>query len=106
MTPDPAWTLRSEVATVTLRGAADSESVHRITTMLDAFAHRPPRRLILDLSEVAHLSSAVLRCLVLAHQRLGPGTEIVVADAAPDVARALRMACFDRSVTLTGRLPH
>jgi anti-sigma B factor antagonist len=42
---------------------------------------------------------------VFAHQKLGRGVEIVIANAAEDVLQTIKLTGFDRSVTIRRQLP-
>lgn len=92
--------IRQKVATLTLTGEADSESAPRIAAILDGLADLQLHRLELDLSDLSYLSSAGLRCVVFAHQRLGRSVEIVVVNASAQVAETIRLTGFDRSITM------
>jgi anti-anti-sigma factor len=46
------------------------------------------------------MSSAGLRCLVFAHQKLGRAVEIVLVGTQPAVAETISMTGFDRSVIM------
>src|SRR4051812_8946146 len=92
--------VRQGVAALTLAGEADSDAAPRIGLLLDGLADQQLNRLELDLSALTYLSSAGLRCLVFAHQRLGRSVEIVIANASAEVAETIRLTGFDRSVTM------
>ncbi|PRY36638.1 STAS domain-containing protein [Umezawaea tangerina] len=100
MTLDTRTTVRARTATITLTGDVDAASASVLDEAIAAAAVSSPRRLVLDLNAVDYLSSAGLRCLVFAHQRLGRGVEIVLAGAHPDVAETVRLAGFDRVATI------
>jgi anti-anti-sigma factor len=46
------------------------------------------------------MSSAGLRSLVFAHQKMPPGMEIVLIGARPEVAETIRLTGFDRSIVM------
>jgi anti-sigma B factor antagonist len=105
MSLDMTQTLRQGEAVLTLSGEADGESAPGILRAVDALAGESLRRLVFDLSALTYLSSAGLRCLVFAHQKLGRGVEIVLADPSPEVTETIRLAGFDRSATITRGAP-
>jgi anti-sigma B factor antagonist len=92
------------VVTLTLSGDADSSSAGRISESIEGLSRLPLRKLVLELANLTYLSSAGLRCLVFAHQKLGRDVEIVIADASEEVARTIRLAGFHTGVTMSHRL--
>ena len=102
---DATTSVAGEVATVTLVGDADADSAPRLDGWIAAVTRTPVRRLVLDVTRVGYMSSAGLRCLVFAHQRLGRGVEIVLVGARPEVAETIRLTGFDRTVRLVDEAP-
>jgi anti-anti-sigma factor len=88
------------VVTVRLTGDLDSRSAPVLNDLITEVTARPVRRLVLLLDELTYLSSAGLRCLVFAHQKLGRGVDIVLIGTRPEVAETIRMTGFDRSVVM------
>ncbi|PPK65441.1 STAS domain-containing protein [Actinokineospora auranticolor] len=88
------------VLTVRLTGELDSRAAHRFNEVIGAVPGGTVNRLVLHLAELVYLSSAGLRCLVFAQQKLGRGTEIVLVGTRPEVAETITMTGFDRSVTM------
>src|SRR4051812_43568078 len=88
------------VVTMRLVGDLDSRSAPTLNTLITEMAAQPVRRLVLLVDELAYLSSAGLRCLVFAHQKMGRGVDIVLVGARPEVAETIRMTGFDRSVIM------
>jgi anti-anti-sigma factor len=88
------------VVTIRLAGEVDSRSAHRLNELIIEAAAAAPSRLVLLTEDLTYLSSAGLRCLVFAHQKMGPGVEIVLVGTQPDVAETIRMTGFDRSVIM------
>jgi anti-anti-sigma factor len=102
MTLDVRTSVENNVATLRLSGDVDAASAPELNEIMTSVTGLPLQRLELDLTEVGYLSSAGLRCLVFAHQRLGRGVEIVLIGAGVEVAETIRITGFDRSVTLRG----
>jgi anti-anti-sigma factor len=79
-------------------GDLDTGGADRLRAQLDD-ATAPARRLVLDLSQVEHLSSAALAVLVAAHRRLRDGGgALVVRDPSPAVVRVLRVSGLHRVI--------
>jgi anti-anti-sigma factor len=91
------------VVTLALTGEADAASVD----VLDEVIVRAEREhgqamdeLRFDLSDLSYISSAGLRSLVVAHQRLGRAVRIVLTGASAEVAETIRLTGFHNAVVL------
>lgn len=100
MSLDVRTTVADGVATLVLVGTVDSASARTLDERIVAATDQPVSRLVLVLDELTFLSSAGLRSLLYAHQRLGRGVHIELVNARPEVAETIRMTGFDQSVTL------
>lgn len=98
------WTTRhAEVSTITLAGSIDAGSAALLEQAVNDVDPAGLRRLVLVLNDVEYLSSAGLRCLAVAHQRLGRPVRIVLEGARQEVADTVRQAGLDRVVTIVDR---
>jgi anti-anti-sigma factor len=89
-----------EVATIRLAGELDAASAPRFNSIIAEAAGQQVRQLVLLADELRYMSSAGLRCLVFAQQKMPPGVQIVLTGAQPDVAETIRLTGFDRSLVL------
>jgi anti-sigma B factor antagonist len=91
-----------EARTVTIRlsGELDSAAAPRLNELVAQAATQSIVRLVLLMDQLSYLSSAGLRCLVFAHQKFGPGVEIVLIGVRSEVAETIRLTGLDRSVTM------
>ncbi len=91
-------TAGAEPVSLALRGDLEQCDAERLRALLgDAIA--PGRRLVVDLSEVEHLSAAALAVLVAAHRRLRDGGgSLVVRRPSPAVVRVLRVSGLHRVI--------
>jgi anti-anti-sigma factor len=91
-----------DAGTVTIRlsGDLDSAAAPRLNELIAQAATHSIARLVLLMDQLRYLSSAGLRCLVFAHQKFGPGVEIVLIGARPEVAETIRLTGLDRGVTM------
>lgn len=91
------------VVTLALTGEADGASVGVLDESI-ARAEREHRQtmdeLRIDLTELSYISSAGLRSLVVAHQRLGRAVRIVLTGASAEVAETIRLTGFHNAVVL------
>lgn len=90
----------NDIASIKLVGELDSRSAVQFNEVISEVAERRISRLVLLMAELSYMSSAGLRCLVFAHQKMGRGVEIVVVGAQPAVAETITMTGFDHSVTM------
>ncbi|GAA3436556.1 STAS domain-containing protein [Kutzneria kofuensis] len=88
------------VVTIRLTGELDSRSAPTLNEVIVEATEKPVRRLVLLAEDLTYLSSAGLRCLVFAHQKLGRGVDIVLVGATPEVAETIRLTGFDRSLVM------
>lgn len=100
--PRPSRTRRRaagpESVSLGLHGDLDATDAERLRALLDD-AIAAGRRLVLDLSEVEHLSSTALAVLVAAHRRLRDGGgSLVVSAPRPAVVRVLRVSGLHRVI--------
>jgi anti-anti-sigma factor len=89
-----------DVVSIKLIGELDSRAAHRFNSVIAEVTAEPFTRLVLLMDELTYMSSAGLRCLVFAHQKLGRGVEIVLVGTQPSVAETISMTGFDRSVVM------
>ena len=95
----------SAAGVLSLDGSLDPASSDRLRArLLDDLV--PGRRMVLDLSEVTHLSSAALAVLVSVHRRLrdGGGSLVIVAPSAA-VVREMRVSGLYRVIEVEGLHP-
>jgi anti-anti-sigma factor len=87
-------------ATIRLSGELDASSAPKFNELVIDAAKYELSRLVLLAIELSYMSSAGLRCLVFAQQKLPRTTEIVLVGAQPDVAETIRLTGFDQSITM------
>ncbi len=100
MSLDAKLRIEEGVATIRLSGELDATSAAKFNDLLIDAAANDLTQLVLLAADLSYMSSAGLRCLVFAHQKLPPKTEIVLVGAQPDVAETIRLTGFDRSITM------
>jgi anti-sigma B factor antagonist len=103
MSLDITTTVHDGVATLTLAGEADAAAVPLFQSTLAELTASAISGLVLDCAGLTYMSSAGLRCLVYAHQRLGRGVPIEMNEVSPQVEETIRLTGLDRGVTLRGK---
>lgn len=82
-------------------GRLDSAAAPGFQDELTAALETPCARLLLDLAEVAFVSSAGLRVfLYIAKQQKARGGTVELCGANPEVLQVIRMSAFDRFLPL------
>jgi anti-sigma B factor antagonist len=96
--------VRDGIATIRVSGELHAKSAGQldqlISQIIGEVAEQPLQRLVLLMDELTYLSSAGLRSLVFAHQRLGRDVAIVLVGTTPEVAETIRLTGFDQSVVM------
>src|ERR1700722_930496 len=100
MSFDAKLQIEEGVATIRLSGELDAASAPKFNDLVIEAAKHDLNRLVLLAAGLSYMSSAGLRGLVVAHQKLPRETEIVLVGAQPDVAETIRLTGFDRSITM------
>jgi len=92
-------------AVITLTGELDALAAPALREEVERAATGPLEQLVLDMSDVSYLSSAGLRTLVFARQKMADDVRIVLVGANDAVARTIRLVGFQYSVEFSDRLP-
>lgn len=100
MTFDAHMLVEDGVATIRLSGELDARSAPRFNDLIIDAARYELSRLVLLAGSLSYMSSAGLRCLVFAHQKMPRGVRILLVGARPEVAETIRLTGFDRSIVL------
>jgi anti-anti-sigma factor len=87
-------------ATLRLTGELDRSSAPKLNELIVEAAGKQIARLVLLMEDLTYMSSAGLRCLVFAHQKMPRGVEIILVGTRPEVAETIKLTGFDRSITM------
>jgi anti-anti-sigma factor len=93
-------TAEGRTTRLALTGELDAATAQPFYDRIAEAAETDPRKLVVDLHELTYLSSAGLRCLVFARQKLGDDVEMVLAGPRETVAETIRLTGFDRTVAM------
>jgi anti-anti-sigma factor len=96
---------RPGMAILELEGDLDSSTAPEFREKVEEAAGTDPAQLVVDLTHLDYLSSAGLRVLVFARQKMGDGVALVLVGAGEAVAETIRLTGFDQSVSFSERLP-
>ncbi len=100
MTFDAKLEVADGVATIHLVGELDARSAPRFNDLIIEAAGHELTQLVLIADKLIYMSSAGLRCLVFAHQKMPRTVQVMLVGAQPDVAEVVRLTGFDRSIIM------
>jgi len=93
-------TTDGDVATIRLSGELDAHAAPVFRDRVEEAATGDLRQLVLEMEELTYLSSAGLRGLVFAKQKMGDDVQIVMVGPSESVTETIHLTGFDRSVTV------
>jgi anti-anti-sigma factor len=92
-------------ALITLEGELDALTAPAFQVEIDQAAEGEVDRLVLDMTSLTYLSSAGLRALVFARQKMADDVKIVLVSVSAEVEQTIRLVGFHRSVIFSDQIP-
>jgi len=92
-------------AVLTLTGDLDTPSALVFQDEMQRAINGQPDRLVLDLTALRHLTSAAVRVLVVARQKLADEVPIILVGTQAGVETTLRLIGIDRSLVFSDERP-
>ncbi len=105
MSFEMTFRLSKQTAHIELMGELDGRSAPRLKEMVELAVARAPKRLVLHMRGLRYMSSAGLRVLIFAKQKLGPDVELVFVAAQGGVLQTLTRTGIHRSGVLLDHPP-
>jgi len=91
---------RDGVAIITLSGELDASVQQVFREQIEKAAAQNPQKLVLMMASLDYMSSAGLRTLIFARQKMGSDVEIYIVGAQEGIVETLEMTGFSNSVIL------
>ena len=88
----------NEVAVITLSGELDASVGAQFRDQIELAKAQHARRLALMVKDLEYMSSAGLRVLVFARQKLGPDVDIYLVGAQSQILEPIRQSGLQRSL--------
>lgn len=95
-----AVTFKDGIARVTLTGRLDTNNAPGLADELKKLVGQNPKHVVFFAQELVYISSAGLRVIVFAKQKIGIGTEVFLVGASQDVIDVVKMTGFDSFVAI------
>jgi|WetSurMetagenome_2_1015567.scaffolds.fasta_scaffold00045_40 anti-anti-sigma factor len=105
MAPSYAVEVAGDNARVTLSGKLDAVSAPQLAEELKKLVGTKIAKVVFFAEGLEYLSSAGLRVIVFAKQKIGPATEVIFVRAQQGVKDVISMTGFDGFVTFADSFP-
>lgn len=92
--------LPGSIAKITLVGELDGSVAQKFKEKVEEAVNQDAQRLVLMMEDLEYMSSAGLRVLVFAKQKMGSGVDIYMVGVQEIVVEPIKMTGLDRSVIL------
>jgi anti-anti-sigma factor len=92
--------MKNDIALISLKGELDASVAQTLRDRIEEAASNKARKLVLELAALDYMSSAGLRTLVFAKQKMGSGVTIYIVGAQPQVVEPIRQTGFHHSVVM------
>ncbi len=89
-----------DIAKVTLSGELDGSVAYEFKAVVESAVEKEAKRLVLLMQDLEYMSSAGLRVLIFARQKMDSAADIYLVGAQEMVLEVIKMAGFHYSVTL------
>ena len=95
--------ITEEMVKISLKGIMDVNAIGHFQAILEKVGPQPVKRLLLLSNELKHISSAGMRSLVFAKQKLGSAVDIYFVGAPESVTNSIKMSAFCEGVRVVDK---
>lgn len=95
----------NDVAKITLSGALDSSTASQLNEAVQKIIPQSPKELVMFVEELEFMSSAGLRVIIFAKQKLGPTVDLILVKPQDQLVETLRMTGLIFSVKIVDSYP-
>ncbi len=92
--------LSNDTAQITLSGELDASVAPVFRDDVERAAEAHVKKLVINMADLSYMSSAGLRALIFAKQKMGSSVEITLANMHESVKETVQMTGFNNSVTI------
>ncbi len=89
-----------KIGKITLAGELDASVAPLFREQIEKVVEAKAQKLVLILRDLTYMSSAGLRTLIFAKQKMGANTDVFIVSAQPSILETLELTGFDKSVIL------
>lgn len=100
MVSDIRQDIENDTARFTLTGRLDTINAPFLTEQLKSLVGRPIRRVVFMARDLEYISSAGLRAMIFAKQRIGADTEVILIEPQQTVLDVISMTGFDSFLSI------
>jgi anti-anti-sigma factor len=93
-------TTTGDILTIQMSGDLDASSAPSFHEILQQAVSGSPKQLVLAMHNLTYISSAGVRGLVFARQKMGDDVEVIVEGANESVAETIRMTGMQHAITI------
>lgn len=97
---DFAIDMQDGVATIVLDGKLDTTNAPALADSLKTLIGQDVKKVVFRADTLDYISSAGLRAIVFAKQKIGAEVEVMVVGAKPDIVDVIKMTGFESFVTI------
>ncbi len=93
-------TTASGTATIELLGRVDAVNAPALSDELKKLVGQPVQKIVFMMKDLEYISSAGLRAIIFAKQKIGETTEVFLIAPQPTVLEVMKMSGMDSFVTI------